>query len=466
MQELTGYKPFDLEQALEGAGEGGDSAADGIDGATESVEDFDNAVSSLIGGLDKFTTLSKGSGGISEMFLTDADLEAYDFAPIANAVDELIGKFKPFFDFVESGLKGLSTFVYNLNITFDDLVDLIRVLIAFNLAKWFVTSGTAMVQATTALNGFFKAMSENGSIFANWTKNTTIQIAAIGVLIFAIIKIIDYIKWFNENMDSMTRGQKALHIVLIAVSIALTTLYTWFVVLRLEIIKTAAILIGKLIWAGLMVLVQVLYALLTPLMAVIVRVGLLTSKFWLLSMAIGAVLIYVWIFTSAWQHMNGWEKAIVVLGALAAAAFFAAKAFGVMHAAWSIGLAAVAIVAGIAAITAAIGAAQRGGNVQQFAEGGFPTKGSLFIANERGPELVGAIGRGGMRSNAVANNDMITEAIREASYAGMVEAIRQTNGENGGQKLVLDGSNLNNNALARAILPALRLEVKRGGGDF
>jgi hypothetical protein len=48
----------------------------------------------------------------------------------------------------------------------------------------------------------------------------------------------------------------------------------------------------------------------------------------------------------------------------------------------------------------------------------------------------------------------------------MVEAIRQTNGENGGQKLVLDGSNLNNNALARAILPALRLEVKRGGGDF
>jgi len=466
MQELTGYRPFSLEDALDGAGEGGEDAADGIDEATDSVEDFDNAVSSLIGGLDKFTTLSKGSGGISEMFLTDADLEAYDFAPIANAVDELIAKFKPFFDFVESVLKGLSTFVYNLNITFDDLVDLIRVLIAFNLAKWFVTSGTAMVQATTALNGFFKAMSENGSIFANWTKNTTIQIAAIGVLIFAIMKILEYIKWFNENVDSMTRGQKALHLILIVVSIALTSLYTIFVVFRLEIVKTAAVLIGKLIWAGLMVLAQVLYAVLVPLTTLIVKLVLLTIKFWMLSLAIAAVLVYVWIFTSAWQHMTGWEKAIVVLGALAAAAFFAAKAFGVMHAAWSIGLAAVAIVAGIAAITAAIGAAQRGAKVQQFAEGGFPTKGSLFIANERGPELVGAIGRGGMRSNAVANNDMITEAIRQASYLGMVEAIKETNGGNGGQKLVLDGANLNNNALARALFPALKLEAKRNGGDF
>lgn len=45
-----------------------------------------------------------------------------------------------------------------------------------------------------------------------------------------------------------------------------------------------------------------------------------------------------------------------------------------------------------------------------FAAGGFPSEGQLFIAREAGPELVGNLGN----RTAVANNDQITEGIRQA----------------------------------------------------
>lgn len=55
---------------------------------------------------------------------------------------------------------------------------------------------------------------------------------------------------------------------------------------------------------------------------------------------------------------------------------------------------------------------------QQFAMGGFPSEGSLFIANEAGPELVGTMGG----RSAVANNDQIVEGIRQGVYDAVVAA--------------------------------------------
>lgn len=45
--------------------------------------------------------------------------------------------------------------------------------------------------------------------------------------------------------------------------------------------------------------------------------------------------------------------------------------------------------------------------IPAFAGGGFPTEGQLFIANERGPELVGQIGS----QTAVANSDQIVQSV-------------------------------------------------------
>lgn len=59
-----------------------------------------------------------------------------------------------------------------------------------------------------------------------------------------------------------------------------------------------------------------------------------------------------------------------------------------------------------------------------YASGGFPMQGDLFIANERGAEMVGSIGN----QTAVANNDQITDAIATATYNAMSKALSENNG--------------------------------------
>lgn len=61
--------------------------------------------------------------------------------------------------------------------------------------------------------------------------------------------------------------------------------------------------------------------------------------------------------------------------------------------------------------------------VDFYAEGGFPTKGDLFVANEAGAEWVGSMnGR-----TAVANQDQISTGVRQAAYEGMKQALAESN---------------------------------------
>lgn len=62
--------------------------------------------------------------------------------------------------------------------------------------------------------------------------------------------------------------------------------------------------------------------------------------------------------------------------------------------------------------------------VPHYATGGFVDNGDLFIANERGAEMVGSIGN----QTAVANNDQITQAIATATYNAMSKALSENNG--------------------------------------
>ena len=69
-----------------------------------------------------------------------------------------------------------------------------------------------------------------------------------------------------------------------------------------------------------------------------------------------------------------------------------------------------------------------------FASGGFPNEGQLFVAREAGPELVGTIGG----HTAVANNDQIVAGIRE----GVFEAVTAAMGGGGNSQpitIYLDG---------------------------
>lgn len=56
-------------------------------------------------------------------------------------------------------------------------------------------------------------------------------------------------------------------------------------------------------------------------------------------------------------------------------------------------------------------------SIDWYAFGGFPNTGDLFLANERGPEMVGKMGN----RNVVANNAQITAGIKAAVVDGMME---------------------------------------------
>lgn len=72
------------------------------------------------------------------------------------------------------------------------------------------------------------------------------------------------------------------------------------------------------------------------------------------------------------------------------------------------------------------------GYVSYLASGGMPQKGSMFIAGEAGPELVGRMGT----NSAVMNNDQIVDSVSR----GVAEAVSAVLG-NGGQdvNIYLDG---------------------------
>lgn len=83
-------------------------------------------------------------------------------------------------------------------------------------------------------------------------------------------------------------------------------------------------------------------------------------------------------------------------------------------------------------------------SVRQYATGGFPEQGQMFIAREAGPELVGTIGN----RSAVANNSQIEAGIEEAAYRGFMRAMSESNNNQGQQavqveaKLYLDGKQI------------------------
>lgn len=62
---------------------------------------------------------------------------------------------------------------------------------------------------------------------------------------------------------------------------------------------------------------------------------------------------------------------------------------------------------------------RRSGGYTEFANGGFPKTGELYMARESGSELIGSLGG----RNAVANNEQIEEGIAKAVYPAVYSAI-------------------------------------------
>ena len=95
----------------------------------------------------------------------------------------------------------------------------------------------------------------------------------------------------------------------------------------------------------------------------------------------------------------------------------------------------------------------------QYASGGFPNVGEMFIARENGPELVGTMGG----RNVVANNQQIEEGIAKASYSGMKQALMETNANQSGDVYVQNTVKIGDETISKSIKKANKDEVLKTG---
>lgn len=173
-----------------------------------------------------------------------------------------------------------------------------------------------------------------------------------------------------------------------------------------------------------------------------------------LGLTIGILVGLAGALIAAWDDMSTLQKAVAVLGLLAAAALTAAVAVGAFQSAASMGLAAIGIAAGITAVTAAIAAAnqqaQAGASQVRapgLASGGLVPPGDPFLA---------VLGDNNREVEVVSPYSTIKRAVGEELDA--------RGGGTGGRQgvatatLVLDGTRL-----GRAVFPYIEGESTRQG---
>lgn len=171
------------------------------------------------------------------------------------------------------------------------------------------------------------------------------------------------------------------------------------------------------------------------------------------AVAIGSTILSVVNLVKHWDEMSeasrGWVIALAVLTAVIASC---ATAYYALTQNWAkaIAVGATVVATGVSVMSALSG----------FEQGGIPAKSELFYMNENGvPEAL--INTGGRETNVI-NIDQLSEGMRR----GFVQAIYETGlNDKANITITLDGRDINDSALARALFPAFKTESKRRGGN-
>ena len=197
--------------------------------------------------------------------------------------------------------------------------------------------------------------------------------------------------------------------------------------------------------------------------------GNLNWKMLAISAAIAGITYVVVEVAKAWPKMAPNQKIFTVISALVGAVGLLAATFAVLHGSIKMGLiGAAAAAAGIVGVLAiannAVDQQQQKANsykISGYAAGGFPDVGQIFLARERGPEMVGSMkGR-----PAVANNDQIVAGIEQGVYNAVLAALSDANqGAGGNRQTIVDGQMVvNDTVFGRLVVNAIRHEERRTG---
>ena len=419
----------------EASSSGFNNVQEDLKNTQDGVEELEEATSGALLSFDKFNTLSQGEGKGNEWItsqleaLLNTEYQKYleqwnqrmeNIQSIAHDIRDSIMSFLGFTKETVTTTDELGNELTTVNFVLGDGVKTIKVLLPLIQTILTLGVGKSIVTMVTKLGSLYKAL----TVVTIGTKQLNLAMTS-GVLV-AIYMVINGLQQGDKTMIAFGYATGIASVALLIFKNRLLIVETLKKFgLALEYVR---VLLGKTSVASL---------------TAAASVGLFAASFMLFANI---------------DNMNDSMKVIVgTLAILTSALFVGAAAWMAFHSAMTLGAAAPIILGGLALGVAGIVSTAKGikGKIGTFANGGYPDEGQMFIANEKGPELVGNIGG----RTAVANNDMIVQAIENASYRGMMRATQSNNGANN-VNLKIDA---NSNDLSRALAKSMAIELKRQG---
>lgn len=430
IDSLFGYKRPEAEDYISYIAE--ESAL-----ANEEVEELGDSVGNLLSGIDKFNVLNKGSneqgGSVFSSLL--GNLEDYDF------LDDSKEAFKEYKDTFDKIFEPLAKSVETIAKVFDKLN--INGKIFSKTLLGISAAIVGIISTIIILTGVIKGVFSVTHFIAELPKamaNINIALAAIKADFIAAGTVIKtgFAKAVINAKAALATLRIEIELLTKRIGNAIKKIYSW---IASKLADVAASI--KAAFATEMFKASAA--------ALAIQIGVL-------SLAMVALIGGIATFISLAGKMGPWQKVIVILGALAAAATTAAIAFAVLHTSWTMGIAAATIAAGV---TLAVGSIVAATSTRKFANGGFNPSGNLMFTNENGaPEWVGRQGN----SSAVVNDTQMSDVMYQSVRNGVTDALLLGgSGSSQEQELTINLKGMDDNALARALAKPLMDEFKRQG---
>ncbi len=387
--------------------------AEGVDGANKEVDELKGKLL----GFDKFQVLQSGVGADDGTDVTQSLLDAINnYQKIYEGVENpAVAKATKFLEMLGGKLVDVKNEagevvgqIWQFPPALTETVKLIGSLTAAFAILGLIALEKKLWSIVKGITGVGSAM-------------TLLRVGGLALVIYGVSNLIT--KW-----DELSVGMKIVYGAVTALGVA-------FMILSSK--ETVALIksLGTLITKGISTAKTFI-----DLAIVNGTLGFSITSLTAATVGFGAAIALAFAVFQNWEYMNGMQKIVSVLGVLTVALLSAAIAFGAFNSAWSLGLAIAGIVAGIVAVTAAVNSAKKNIDtmeIPKYANGGSPSKGSLFWANENGPELVASTSGGG---SAVMNMKQLEDAVAR----GMFRAMASTHTEESDQTIAvgIDGQNL------------------------
>lgn len=387
----------------------------GATSATEAVEQLENTLGLL--SIDKFEVLggsktsSSAIGGDISLIQQELDKEMKELQEsmkgITYQAKQISKEVLKWFGFIEQVNDKTGEVTYKLKDGYTTLESIGNILVGIGVA----TLGPKLIELVKSLQLFNTKLSLTKRIM------TTLNNLALVGLVYYIMSLVT--QW-----DELNGIQKTFYSIMIAIT----------GVMYIFTNKDLVLLISKLSLLG----------------STLTKTQAKMISFSVAGLMVGASLTWLAMMDNFDGKTKQWVGAIMTLvGAFTALAVSIMAVQGAMSKGTAVPVILGSIVLGATGIVSTIKGA--------YANGGFPERGELFIAREKGPEMVGTMnGR-----TSVANNYQIVEGIK----SGVKEAIQESGYNNSNGKIEVGITDRGSgSALARALLPFIDVELKRTGG--